>query len=71
MVKEITDKLAHELLDKLVDLESWCDKKIKEGRPQKGDVDTDWLIAASRCYDIRVHLSHHMEDMIHHPDYES
>ena len=65
-MKEITDKLACELVKKLDALESWCDAKARDGRPGKYDVDSDWLAASCLCFDIRAHLYHHMQDMIEH-----
>lgn len=61
-MKEISDKLAWELTKKLDALESFCDEKSK-------DDNVDWLTAGCLCSDIRVHLYHHMKDMIHHPDF--
>jgi len=69
-MKEITDKLANELLEKVVLLERWCDEKAKEGRPRKGDVDIDWITASCFAFDVKVHLWHHMQDMISHPSYK-
>lgn len=65
-MKEITDKLANELIERLNALESWCDKKAKEGRPRKYDVDADWMTASCLCHDLRQHLYWHMQDMIKH-----
>lgn len=67
-MKEITDKLARELIERLDRLESWCDAKAKENRPQKYDVDTDWMTASVMCSDIRSHLCWHMQDMIKHEE---
>lgn len=66
-MKEISEKLAHELVDRLNKLESWCDEKAKEGRPTKGDVDTDWMTASCLCHDIRTHLYWHMGKDSAHP----
>ena len=68
-MKEITDKLAHEQKERLDRLERFCDMKAKEGRPRKGDFDSDWLSASVMCHDIRTHLYWHMQDMIEHPGY--
>ena len=63
-MKEITDKLAHELKEKLDRLERFCDMKAKEG-----DFESNWLSASVMCHDIRTHLYWHMGDMIDHPGY--
>ena len=68
-MKEITDKLAHELKEKLDRLERFCDMKAREGRPRKGDFNSDWLSASVMCHDIRTHLYWHMSDMIEYPGY--
>jgi hypothetical protein len=70
-MQEITDKLAHELIERLNKLERFCDEKAKEGRPRKYDVDTGWMTAGCMCFDLRTHIYHHMQDMIKHPGYQA
>lgn len=68
-MKEITDKLAWEIITRLDDLESLCDKMARKGKSKKYDVDPDWMAAGVLCFDIRAHLYHHMENMIEHPEF--
>lgn len=69
-MKEISDKLAHEILDMLDNIERVCDEKAKEGRPRKFDVDADWMLAGCLCSELRAHVFYHMRDMIKHPAFK-
>ena len=60
-MKEISEKLAHELLDRLEKLERFCGKKAKEGKTAKYDVDSDWMTASVMVFDAKQHLLWHME----------
>lgn len=67
-MKEITDKLASELVEKLDKLEGWCDGKVKQSRGTNEY--TDWMTTSVMCHDIRQHLYWHMQDMIKHEEAE-
>ncbi len=54
-MREISEKLAKELLERIERLEAFCDKKAKD--------DTDWLFASVMAFDIRQHLSWHMNHL--------
>ncbi len=57
-MKEISPKLASELLDRIEKLEAWCDERAKDeivigGKPE-------WQTASVMAFDIRQHLLWHM-----------
>lgn len=68
-MKEITDKLSHELIEKIENMERFSDKKTKEGKTRKYEVDTDWMTMSCWLSDLRVHLLHHAQDTIKHPNF--
>lgn len=67
-MKEITDKLAGELLEHLNDLERFCDDKVRHSTNVFKKSDPDWMSASQMCHNLRSHLYYHMQDMIEHPD---
>lgn len=67
-MKEISNKLAGELLEHLDNLERFCDDKVKASTNAFKRHDPDWMSASQMCHNLRSHLYYHMQDMIEHPD---
>ncbi len=57
-MKEISPKLAKELLGRIEKLEAWCDVRAKD----HVTFSTHWRVASAKAVEIRQHLLLHMND---------
>ena len=57
-MKEISPKLASELLERIEKLIAWCDEREKDESLSNGK--PDWRTASVMAFDIRQHLLWHM-----------
>lgn len=60
MDNEISKKLANELLEQFENIERLADSKAKEGRPQKYDVDADWMTVSCIAFEAQQHIRWHL-----------
>ncbi len=56
-MKEISPKLANELLDRIEKLEAWCDERAKDEMLINGK--PNWRTASVMAFEIRQHLLWH------------
>lgn len=59
-MKEISPKLANELLCLVTRLEAWCDERAKDEMLINGE--PEWQTASVMAFDIRQHLLWHMRE---------
>lgn len=68
-MKEITDKLLDELIERVSNAERFSDENFRKLKKADRDVANKFLALSCLIHDIKVHLVHHSNDVISHPRY--
>lgn len=68
-MKEITDKLLNELIEMVCCAERFSDENFIKLKKIDRDTANKFMALSCLIHDIKVHLVHHSNETISHPDY--
>ena len=69
-MKEITDKLLDELIERVSCAERFSDENFMNLKKKDREVANKFLSLSCLIHDIKVHLIHHSKELIKHPNYK-
>lgn len=69
-MKEITDKLFDELIERISCAERFSDENFIILKSRDREFASKFLALSCLIHDIKVHLIHHSAELIKHPNYK-